>query len=258
MKAPVRFAAAALGALLALAGCTTTTTETKTVQAVQIQPVYQMEVVEKSKDLEVTPELLAELRESTTKYLKDQGYNREGEYILKVNLTPDLPEATGQWVVLRINSQPAQSITLLAAYPGADDFYPYDFYGYYNYGYAGYPPYYYYDPFGFGYGYGGGYYPPVPPWHHQPGGKGDRPPGTHTGWDSNRPPSGQPYPGGGGSGRPNNSNSRPPSSHQGGGGSRPPSAGAPSQPPPPPPPPARAEQPPQVRQDRYTPPTEEK
>jgi hypothetical protein len=237
MNASARLAAvaSALGSLLILAGCTTTSTTTKTVQTVPVQPVFQLEVVEKSKDLEVTPELMGELREKTTRYLQDQGYNREGEYILKVNLTPDLPEDTGQWVVVRINSQPAQTITLLAAYPGADDFYPYDFYGYYNYGYAGYPPYYYYDPFGFGYGYGYGYYPPVPPRHHYPGGKGDHPPATHTGGNSNRPPS----------------------SNHGGGGSRPPSYGGGSNQPYSPPP-ARAEQPPQVRQDRYTPPTEEK
>jgi hypothetical protein len=178
--------AAILSAMLVLSGCSSAGTARRTPAKAPVQ----ITVVEKSKGLELTPELLADLHRSVAKYLAEQGYGQEGEYLVKANLTPDQPEETGQWVVLRITNRPTRTFTLLAAYPGADDVYPYDHYGYYNYGYPTYARYGYYDPLDFGWGYGG-YYPsaPVtPPRVHQPGDKRDNhKPGTPTRWNGNRP-----------------------------------------------------------------------
>lgn len=189
MKAFARYlsAAAVLGALLVFTGCTTTTTARTGASG----RTYQIAVVESSKGLAITPQLMTELRDSVAKYLNDEGLTRDGEYVVKVNLTPGVPEDTGQWVVLRINSTPARTYTLLAAYPGVDDYYPYEFHGYYNYSDAGYLPYGYYDPlgYGYGYGYGGGYFPvgPVSPRDRRPGDNNNHPPVARTHWDNNRP-----------------------------------------------------------------------
>jgi hypothetical protein len=253
--------AAILSALLVWPGCSTTSTARRTPAKAPVQ----VTVVESSKGLELTPELLADLRRSVAKYLAEQGYGQEGEYLVKVNLTPDQPEEKGQWVVMRITNQPARTFTLLAAYPGADDFYPYDHYGYYNYGYPSYARYGYYDPLDFGWGYGG-YYPPAtvtPPRAHQPGDKRDpRPPGTRTRWDGNRPDNNRPdhsrpddsrprpsYPRNDDTrGRPRDYNPGGSGSGHGGGGSYspppPPAYNRPPQsysPPPPPPPTAASE-----------------
>ena len=190
MKILVRFpsAAATLGALLIFPGCDTV----RTAQAVPSRMGGQVTVVEKSKGLELTPQQVTELRDSALNYLAESGLNRGGEYLLNVNLTPGQPEDTGQWVVLRISSTPARTYTLLAAYPGPGDFYPYDFY---NYGYPGYSRYGYFDPFDYGYG-KAGYRPsaPVPPREHKPGDKDKHPPATHTRWDGNRPIPDRPHP----------------------------------------------------------------
>jgi len=175
--------AAALGALLLLSGCFTT----GTVRRTPAKASPQFTVVDRSEGLELTPALLADLRSSVEHYLKEQGYTENGEYLVKVGLPSGKPEDAAQWVVVRISSQPGKTFTLLAAYPGADDFYPYDYYGYYNYVYPGFARYGYYDPLDFGWGYGG-YYPPshgTPPRTHKPGDK--HPPGTHTRWDGKRP-----------------------------------------------------------------------
>ena len=189
MKTIVRYlsAAATLGALLIFSGCDTV----RTARAVPSRIDYQVTVVEKSKGPELTPQQVAELRASALNYLAENGLNRGGEYLLKVSLTPGQPEDTDQWVVLRISSTPARTYTLLAAYLGPGDFYPYDFY---NYGYPGYSRYGYYDPFDCGYG-KAGYLPsaPVPPRDHKPGDKDKHPPATHTRWDGNRPNPDRPH-----------------------------------------------------------------
>jgi hypothetical protein len=88
---------------------------------------------------------------------------------------------------VRIGNLPAQTYTVLAAYPGPDDYYPYDYYRYgdYNPAYAGFSRWGYYDPYDYNYG---GYSRPVPPRDqgkpHQPAGKPDHPPGSRTRWDS--------------------------------------------------------------------------
>ena len=195
--------AAILSALLFLTGCSTTGTARRT----PAKAPPQFSVVDSSPGLELTPELLADLRRSVAIYLKEEGYGQAGEYLVKVNLTPGKPVDAGQWVVVRITSQPTRTYTLLAAYPGADDFYPYDHYGYYNYGYAGFARYGYYDPLDFGWGYGGYYapFPVSPPRVHQPGDKRpDHQPGTRTRWDGNRPDNNRPD-----HNRPDNSRPRP-------------------------------------------------
>ncbi len=183
MNTPARYAlvAAALGALLVSAGCFTT----KTARVESPRDSFRFAVVDRSKDLEVTPQLLEDLRNSVKNYLKEEGYDRDGEYLVKVNLTPDLPEDTGRWVVVRIDSAPSRTYTLLAAYPGADDYSPYDFDGYYDYGYPTFARYGYSDPFDYYYG---GYIAPapVPPRHDRPGDR-NNPPTTRNRGDGRTP-----------------------------------------------------------------------
>ncbi len=263
--------AAVLGALLFLSGCFTTDTAGKA----PVKAPPQFTVVESSEGLELTPELLADLRRSVAQYLKDEGYTQEGEYMVRVNLNPEKTGEVAHWVVVRVTSQPRRTFTMLAAYPGADDFYPYDYYGYYDYGYPGFARYGYYDPLDFGWGYGG-YYAPVPvapPRMHKPGEK--HPPGTPTRWDGNRPDQNRPRsndrpPGSGGSrnwSRDRGDNSPPSGRPDRGSHSQPPS-GSYSPPPsysPPAaqsysPPPASWSPSPQVNSDssRHSPRTEEK
>jgi hypothetical protein len=201
MNTPARFAtvAAALGALLLFSGCFTT----KTARMESPRDAYQLSVVDKSTDLEVTPQLLADLRGSVLKYLNEEGYTREGEYLVKVNLTPNLPEDAGQWVVVRVDSLPVRTYTLLAAYPGADDYYPFDFRGYYDYGYPTFARYGYYDPFDYYYG-GNIAPPPAPPRHDKPGDRDNHPPTTHNRGDDRTPNSDR---------RPDNHRPRPEDNH---------------------------------------------
>ena len=184
MNTPARYTltAAALGALLLFSGCFTT----RDVRTEPGREVSQFAVVDKSKDLEVTPQLLAELRTSVAKYLKEEGYTRAGEYTVKVNFTPDLPEGTGKWVVVRLGNVPARTFTLLAAYPGADVYYPYDYRGFYNYGSPAFARFGYYDPYDYYYG---GYFPPagLPSNNYRPVDRNNHPPGTPNRWDGHNP-----------------------------------------------------------------------
>lgn len=182
--------AAALSALLITSGCFTT----ESAGTVPARVDYQITVVDNSKGLQLTKEQAAEIRASAVNYLKENGLTQGGEYLVRVSLTPDRPEETEQWVVLRISNVPARTYTLLGAYPASDDLYPYDFYGFYNYGFPSFARYGYYDPMGYGYGYGGSYFPPGnwPDWNHKPRDYPKHPPGTHTRWDGNRPNPDQP------------------------------------------------------------------
>lgn len=177
-------AAAALGALLLFSGCFTT----RSVRASPDRSDYRFTVVDKSQDLELTEKMMADLQLSAVKYLKEQNLDRDGEYLLEVKYPPESPDDTTRWVVLQIVRQPARSFTLLAAYPGADDYFPYDFPGYYSYGY---PSYYrygygYYDPFNYGYG---GYIPTayVPGGNYKPRDKENHPPTNRPRWEGKRP-----------------------------------------------------------------------
>ena len=266
-------AAALLGALLAFAGCDTA----RTAQAGPRRPDYQIAVVETSQGLELSPRQMLELRASAVNYLAESGLNRGGEYLVRIDLTPGVPAETDQWVVIRITSTPARTYTLLAAYPGSDDFYPYDYYGFYNYGYPGFSRNGYYDPFDRGFTRTNYYPPPVvlPPRDrkpddrdhkpddkgHQPGDRGNSPPGTPTRWDGNRPDPDRPRTDDDRTHRPhprNDNGSRPHDNDGGAGGASPrPQQSSPAYSPPtyspPSPPPARSEPPPRTESKQPNP-----
>lgn len=184
MKIIARYlsAAAALGAVLVLSGCTT-----QTAKAPRVEPVAEFTVVESSTEKELTPAQLVELREAVINYLHSQGLRSNQLYYVKVTFPPANPEDEPQWAVVRIGNFPSQTYTVLAAYPGRDDYYPYDYYrhGYFNPAFSGFSRWGYYDPFDYNYG---GYSRPVPPGDpgkpHLPDGKPNHPPGTRTRWNN--------------------------------------------------------------------------
>jgi len=184
MKTNVRYlsATAALGAALVFSGCTT-----QTARGPRVEPVAEFAVVESSTNKELTPEQLVELRQAVINYLHSQGLEGNRLYYVKVSFPQANPDDEPQWAVVRIGILPSHTYTVLAAYPGRDDYYPYDYYRYgsYNPAYSGFSRWGYYDPFDYNYG---GYSRPVPPRDqgkpHQPDGKPDHPPGTRTRWDN--------------------------------------------------------------------------
>lgn len=173
--------AGALGAALMFSGCTTTTAKRP-----RVEPVAEFTVVESSTEKELTPAQLHELREAVVNYLYSQGLKSNQLYYVKVTFPAANPEDEPQWAVVRIGNFPSQTYAVLAAYPGRDDYYPYDYYrhGYYNPAFTGFSRWGYYDPFDYNYG---GYSRPVPPRDHgrpdKRDGKPDHPPGTRTRWD---------------------------------------------------------------------------
>lgn len=183
MKPSVRFAlaTAAVGAGLFLSGCTTTVS-----QAPQPKPLVEFTVVESSTQQELTPAQLDELRESVIAYLRDNGLTGNRVYLVKVNFATANPDELPQWVIVRIGNISARTFQVLAAYPGADDSYPYDHYrlGYYSPGHYGISRYGYNDPYYYD---SGKYLPPVPPRvHPQPDDRNDKPdhpPTPRTRWD---------------------------------------------------------------------------
>ena len=184
MKTIVRYLSAAtvLGAALFISGCTT-----QTAKGPRVESVAEFTVVESSTDKELTPGQLIELRQAVISYLHSQGLEDNRLYFVKVTFPQANPDDEPQWAVVRIGNAPSQTYTVLAAYPGRDDYYPYDYYrsGSYNPAYAGFSRWGYYDPFDYNYG---GYSRPVPPRDHgkphRPDGKPDHPPGTRTRWDN--------------------------------------------------------------------------
>lgn len=177
MKTIVRYfsAATVLGAALILAGCTT-----PTARGPRVESVAEFTVVESSTEKELTPAQLAELRQAVLNYLHSEGLDSHRLYFVKVTFPQANPGDEPQWAVVRIGNPPAQTYTVLAAYPGRDDYYPYDYYRYgsYNPAYSGFSRWGYYDPFDYNYG---GYSRPVPP---RDQGKPGHPPGTRTRWNN--------------------------------------------------------------------------
>lgn len=173
MKPLVRFvsAAAALVAVLFVSGCSTSTA-----RAPQPKVTMEFAVVESSTEKELTPEQVAELRQAVANYLREQGLTDGRTYYVKVTFPSASPNEEPQWAVVRIGSQAERIYTVIAAYPGRDDSYPYDLYPL-NYPYSNYYPGYYsfsnwgyYDPFDYNYGY---YHRPMPPRNRD--GKPDQP-----------------------------------------------------------------------------------
>ncbi len=262
MSFSARFLAAAVlcGATLVFTGCVTN----KSARTPRVERLADFAVVESSTAKPLTPAQLAEIKRGATHYLQEQGLAGERMYFVKVTFASADPLADPEWAIVRIGNLPAQTYTVLAAYPGADDYYPQD---YYRYGYYDrYGPFtrvgYSYDPFDSYHNYGGGYYGPTRPPRHphnptqptqpgkpddQPVSKPDRPrtppppglkpsyPGDRDRWTRNRD---------------DGNSSRPvPTSSSAGNSYTPPPAPSYSPPPaynPPPPPPVRSEPTPQV------------
>lgn len=184
MKTLVRLVsvAAVLGTVLFLTGC-----YTKTARGPRVESVVDFAVVESSTAKELTPEQLDQLRHAVIDYLQERGFAGDRQYYVKVSFPKENPGDEPQWAIVRISNLPTQTYTVLAAYPGPDDYYHYDYYrsGYYYPAYAGFSRWGYYDPFDYNYG---GYSRPVPPRDHgqphQPDGKPNHPPGTRTRWDN--------------------------------------------------------------------------
>lgn len=179
MKAFTRLISAAVvfSAGLFLTGCTTTVSK-----APRHHPVADFVVVESSTERELTPMQLAEIRQVVLDYLRKEGLTDGRRYYVKVLFPAANPDDEPQWAIVRTGTNPAWNYTVIAAYPGADDYYPYDYFrhGYYTPGYAGYPPYGHYEPFDHYYG---GHARPAPPRTHPKSDKPDHPPGTYTRWD---------------------------------------------------------------------------
>lgn len=175
--------AAALGAALVFSGCVTNTS-----RAPRVKVVEEFEVVESSTEKELTPAQLADLRQAVANYLRGQGLSNDRLYYVKVTFPSANPGEEPQWAVVRIGHSASQTFEVLAAYPGPDDYYPYDYYraGYhsaaYYPGYAGFSRWGYYDPFDFNYGYYSGHRR-HPRDHHKP----DKPDGK-PGDTPNQPP----------------------------------------------------------------------
>lgn len=173
--------AVALSAGLFLAGCTTTVS-----RAPRQQPVVDFAVVESSTEKELTPAQLAALRATVLAYLREQGLSGGRTYYVKVEFPAANPADEPQWAIVRINNLSTQAYTVIAAYPGSDDYYPYDYgrSGYSHGGYTGFTRYGYHDPYHHD---PGKYSPPRIHYDHpkpdQPAHKRNHPPGTHTRWD---------------------------------------------------------------------------
>lgn len=167
-------AAAALAAVWLVSGCAAPASSRG------LRPTVTMEfaVMESSTEKELTPQQLAELRQAVADYLRDQGLTDGRTYYVKVTFPSANPNEEPQWAVVRIGSQAERTYTVIAAYPGRDDSYPYDLYPL-NYPYSNYYPGYYsfsnwgyYDPFDYNYGY---YRHPTPPRNRDDHGKPDQP-----------------------------------------------------------------------------------
>ncbi len=167
--------AAVVATVLFLAGCAAP----QSARVTRVQAVPDFTVVESFTQKELTPAQLAELREAVINYLQEQGLASNRLYYVKVSFPAENAGDEAQWAIVRIGNLPTRTYTILAAYPGPDDYFPNDYYryGYYT-GYDGFARYGYYDPFDYNYG---GYSRPVPPPRDH--GKPDYPTGTRTRWD---------------------------------------------------------------------------
>jgi hypothetical protein len=143
-------------------------------------------VVESSTEKQLTPAQLAALRATVLAYLREQGLSGGRTYYVKVEFPAANPADEPQWAIVRINNLSTQAYTVIAAYPGSDDYYPYDYgrSGYSHGGYTGFTRYDYHDPYHHD---PGKYSPPRIHYDHpkpdQPAHKRNHPPGTHTRWD---------------------------------------------------------------------------
>src|SRR4051812_28771455 len=172
MKTLTRFVstAAMLSAIWLFGGCVTKSSANRP----HVQPAADFAVVESSTQKELTPQQMDDLRDAVSNYLQEQGLRNDRMYYVKVAFPAANPDDQPEWAVVRIGNFPARTYTVLSAYPGADDYYPYDYYPYGNYtNYGQFSGYGYYEPFD----YSNGVYsrPPALPRYHRPDEKPDRP-----------------------------------------------------------------------------------
>lgn len=138
-------------------------------------------VVESSTEKELTPRQLTDLREAVLAYLHEQGLVGGRTYYVRVEFPAMNPADGPQWAIVRINNHSTQTYRVIAAYPGSDDYYPYDYgrSGYSHGGYSGFTRYDYPDPYHHD---SRNYFPPTNRYHHpkpdQPEPKRDHPPRT--------------------------------------------------------------------------------
>jgi|GEM_PF-2038996 len=185
MKYPRRFITAVLvAATMVLAGCAT-----RTARVERTHVVEDFTIVDSSSSKELSPAQLAELRQAVINYLQEQGFTGHQVYYVKVEFPAADPAKEAQWAIVRIGRPATSTYTVVAAYPGPDDFYPFGYYGFSG-GYGQYARYDYYDPFDYRYGNASRPYFPLTPRKHEPDGKPDNPAGTHTRW--NNPPRNHP------------------------------------------------------------------
>jgi hypothetical protein len=172
-------AVAMFATTLVFSGCSTSTARKPGPEV-----VTEFAVVESSTEQELTAEQMDELRKAVLNYLREQGMTGRRIYYVKVTFPQANPGDAPQWAVVRIGSPAAQTYTVLAAYPGADDYLPFDIYpagyrpGYYP-GYAGFSRWGYYDPFDYNYG-GSSRHPGYPRDHHKPDKPDPKPDGKPT------------------------------------------------------------------------------
>jgi hypothetical protein len=182
-------AAAVLGTAFFVSGCVSSSRTSR------VKVVEEFAVVESSTAKELTPAQIADLRQAVANYLRGEGLTDGRTYYVKVTFPSEVPGEEPQWAVVRIGGQSARTYTVIAAYPGRDDYYPYDFYStaysssYYP-GYAGFSRWGYYDPFDYNYG---TYHRPVTPRDHDhnkndkpdhPDNKSDHPTSTRNRWSN--------------------------------------------------------------------------
>ncbi|HEY8996017.1 MAG TPA: hypothetical protein VIM71_15230 [Lacunisphaera sp.] len=136
------------------------------------QRARDFEIVETSTKRTLTSKEMAQLEVMVADYLKKEGATGDGDYYVKVFLTPDKDGVSGEWVVVRYSQPTAYAATgfsLLSSYPdyGYSTYYPrysFDFYPFWWMGFSSFALSYYDDPFYY-YGYGG-YYPRSRYAHH--------------------------------------------------------------------------------------------
>lgn len=185
MNIPSRilWTAAALGAMIAVAGCSTSShvVGRRAAGFRVMGPALTLTIVESSPNFRAEAHDMVAMRDEVVRYLSSQGLDRKGDYYVRVDLPSKNPGDPAEWAIVKLTNVNTSTYTLLSANTaiGPDDYYPYSFaYGspfYDSYNYWG-PDYGYYQPTYVN----PAFYRPTPRRHD---GDGDRRPGDH---DRNR------------------------------------------------------------------------
>ncbi|HVT72028.1 MAG TPA: hypothetical protein VHD61_02750 [Lacunisphaera sp.] len=133
---------AALGAVLVLAGCTSSqVVGHRAVGLRAVGPALTLTIVESSPNFHAEAHDMAAMRDDVEKYLSSQGLDRSGDYYVRVDLQPKNPGDPAEWAIVKLTNSSTSTYTLLAANTaiGPDDYYPFSFaygpmyYDLYNY-----------------------------------------------------------------------------------------------------------------------------